>query len=403
MDGAPETGSLSFFCGEDMPSYPQPSRAPEDLPEVLRPTIEKYRDQAEDLRRLPDELLAQLRTQGAFRLNSPRELGGYELPLARAATVTEQLARIDGATAWIVWNLNVGFTAAFLTEASVDRIWGDGPDPMIAHSSQPGFLVPAGDGFRLSGEWKLVSGIDAARWVGLLAVILDDGRPRMTETGPALRFCLVPRASLTVRDTWHSTGMRATGSNTVTAQDVPVADDMMLAPDTPSRIDRPLYRVPMINQITAGSSAIVLGMARAAIDETAALVHAKTGPDGTPVAQQPRIQAVFGRAAAQTGAARELLLASLRGLDAAAVEGRRATEAERGAVRGAFSYAGETARAVLTSMYELGGSSALYESSRLARLFRDGHAAAQHIALSAAHYELAGRTVLGVPAADPSL
>jgi hypothetical protein len=84
-------------------------------------------------------------------------------------------------------------------------------------------------------------------------------------------------------------------------------------------------------------------------------------------------------------------------LDAAAAAGRPATEAERGAVRGALCHAAETARAVLTSMYEVGSSTPLYESSRLGRIFRDGHAAAQHALLSAAHYELAGRTLLGLP------
>ncbi|GGJ33764.1 hypothetical protein GCM10010121_051150 [Streptomyces brasiliensis] len=187
-----------------MPSCPQLSRAAEYLPEVLRPAIEKHRDEAEDLRSLPGGLLDDLRANGAFRLNTPSELGGFELPLAATTALIERLARIDGPTAWIVWNLTAGFVAAFLSEASVDRVWADGPDPMIAHSSQPGFLVPSDNGFRLSGEWKIVSGADAAQWLGLLALVMEDGRPRMTEVGPDWRFRLVPRSSVTVRDTWHS-------------------------------------------------------------------------------------------------------------------------------------------------------------------------------------------------------
>ncbi|MEU6656142.1 acyl-CoA dehydrogenase family protein [Streptomyces sp. NPDC046900] len=386
-----------------MLSYPQLSPSPEDVPELLRPAIEKCRDEAEQLRRLPDEFIDHLRANGAFRLNAPRELGGFELPLATTAALIERLARIDGPTAWIVWNLNAGFSAAFLSEVNVERVWADGPDLILAHSSQPGQLVPSENGFRLSGEWKLVSGADSAQWLGLLGLVLDGGQPRMTEAGPDWRFCLVPRASVTVQDTWHSTGMRGTNSNMVIAQDVPVAADMTVAPDSEARIDRPLYRVPVINQITSGGAAVVLSLARAAIDEVAALSRTKTGPDGVPIAQQPRIQAAMGRASARVDAALALLLTTLGGLDAAAIAGRPTTEAERGGVRGAFAHAGETARAVLTSMYELGGSTALYESSRLGRLFRDGHAAAQHAVLSAANYELAGRTVIGVPAGDPTL
>jgi indole-3-acetate monooxygenase len=169
----------------------------------------------------------------------------------------------------------------------------------------------------------------------------------MTELGPDWRFCVVPRSSVTVRDTWHSTGMRGTNSNTVIAQDVPVDTDMTVAPGARARIDRPLYHVPVINQITSGGAAVVLGMARAAIDEVAELSRTKAGPDGVPLARQPRIQAVIGQAGARVDAALALLLTALGGLDAAA--------------------------------------------------------AAQHMVLSAAHYELAGRTIIGLPADDPTL
>lgn len=386
-----------------MLSYPPLSWSADDLPELLRPAIEKYRDEADELRRVPDELVGQLRANGAFRLNTPRELGGFELPLRTTMNVIERLARIDGPVAWVVWNLNVGFGAAFLDDASVQRIWGDGPDPLVAHSSQPGFLVESGDGFQLSGEWKLVSGIDSSDWVGLLGVVLDGAQPRMTEAGPDVRFCVLPRSAVTVHDTWHVTGMRGTNSNTVTAQDVHVAAEMTLRPTASPRIDRPLYRVPLMNQINSGGAAIVIGMAQAAIDEVLALSRTKTGPDGTPLERRPRVQAAIGEATAHVAAARALLLTTVGVLDAAAEANRPVTEAERGAVRGALCHAAATARAVLTSMYEVGSSTVLYESNRIGRLFRDGHTAAQHAILSAAGYEMVGRTVIGLPADDPFL
>lgn len=386
-----------------MLSFPQLPWSADELPQRLRPAIEKYRDEADELRRLPDALVEQLREAGAFRFSTPAELGGFELPVATSVGLVERLARLDGPVAWLVWNLNVGFSAALLDELRVAEIWSGGPDPLIAHSSQPGFLVPDGDGFRLSGEWKLVSGVDSAEWAALLGVVLDGGQPRMTEHGPDIRFCLVPRSSVTVHDTWHPTGMRGTNSNSVTAEDVPVAADMTLTLAVSPRIDRPLYRVPVQHQIAAGGAAVVLGIARAAIDEVIRLSHTKTGLDGSALAQRPRFQALIGEAATRLEAARTLLLTTVGVLDEAAAEGRVTTEAERGAVRGALCHAAETARTVLTSGYEAGSSSSLDESSRLARLFRDGHAAAQHAILSPAHYELVGRTVLGLPAEDPTL
>jgi len=386
-----------------MITYPQLPWSAGDLPVRLRPAIEEYRNEADDARRLPQPLLDQLCAHGAFRLNAPRELGGFELPVASTMNLIEQLARIDGSVAWIVWNLNLGVGAAFLSERSVARIWSGGPDPLIAHSSQPGLLFKDVEGYHLSGEWKLVSGADSAQWFALLGIVMDEGQPRMTELGPDVRWCVVPRSSVAVHDTWHATALRGTDSNTVIAANVAVDNDMIVAPHAAARIDRPLFRVLITNQLTSGGAAILLGMAQSAIDEAIALVRTKKGLDGVALEQQPRVQGIVGQATARLGAARTFLLTTIGVLDAAATANRAATEAERGAVRGALCYAAETARAVLTSMYDLAGSSVLYESSRLGRLFRDGHAAAQHLILSPAHYELAGRTAMGLPGNDPAL
>ncbi|GAA1872960.1 acyl-CoA dehydrogenase family protein [Asanoa iriomotensis] len=364
------------------------------LPEALRPAIEKYRDEADETRRIPAQLLDQLRAAGAFRLNAPRESGGFELPLASVLELYERLGRIDGPVAWVIWNLNWGFSAAFLPESGFARI---GPDALIANSGQPGRLVHDGADYRLSGAWRIVSGVESADWVALAAIVFDGDRPKLTDAGPDVRIVWVPRSAVTVRDTWDVVGMRGTNSDTVVAEDLAVPADLVVPFAVPPRIDRPAYRVPLVHLVFPGCAAVVLGVARAAVDEVTALAGRKVGMDGVPLAEQPRLQAALGRATAEVGAARALLFECARGLDRAAEAGAPATDAQRGELRGAISYAAETARSVLTAMYEAGSSDPLYASSRLGRIFRDGMAAAQHANMSAAHYELAGRTRLGLP------
>jgi alkylation response protein AidB-like acyl-CoA dehydrogenase len=368
-----------------------------ELPELLRPAIEKHRDEADETRRMPAALIDELRAAGAFHLTTPRELGGFELPIASNLSVLERLGRIDGPVAWVVWNLNWGFSAAILPPAGLKRIWPDRPDALIANSGQPGRLVDGADGYRLSGTWKIVSGIESADWVALLALVFDGDAPVVTSGGPDVRICWVPRSAVEVRDTWHVVGMRGSNSNTVVASDVAVPADLVVPFTVTPHIDRPAYRLPLVHMVFPGCAAVLLGMAQAAVDEVAGLVTRKVGMDGVALAAQPRVQAVVGRATAEVGAARELLFATAGSLDAAAVAGRPATDAQRGELRGAISYAAETSRSVLTSMYELGSSDPLYADSRLGRIFRDGVAAAQHANMSVAHYELAGRTLLGLP------
>ncbi len=69
---------------------------------------------------------------------------------------------------------------------------------------------------------------------------------------------------------------------------------------------------------------------------------------------------------------------------------------ERALVRMALAHAGEAAARVTEAMFRAGGSASLYEGGRLARCWRDAHAAAQHFSLSAAGYETAGRVMLGM-------
>lgn len=368
-----------------------------ELPELLRPLIEEHRDAADAQRRLPQPLVSGLRDAGAFRLSTPRGLGGYELPLAGTLGVLEELGFIDGPTAWVVWNLNFGFSAAFLGEPGVTRIWSQNPDPLIANSGRPGHAVETADGYLLTGEWPIVSGVDSADWISLVALVDSGPAADWANPADAVRICWVPRADVEVLETWQTAGMRGTGSNTVVADGVFVPRELTVSFTARPRIDRPLYRLPLVHLVFPGAAAVVLGMARAAIDEVARLAQEKPAPDGTVLARQPHLQAALGRAAAQLGAARRNLFATAAVLDSAGAQGRAATDAERGELRGAISYAGEISRAVTTAMYEAAGSTALYEPNRIARLQRDVHAATQHANLSGAHYELAGRTLLGLP------
>ena len=68
----------------------------------------------------------------------------------------------------------------------------------------------------------------------------------------------------------------------------------------------------------------------------------------------------------------------------------------RAALRRAATHATTASAAAVTSMYEAGGGSAIYDSSPLQRHFRDVHVATQHMMVGPATWELAGRIALGL-------
>jgi alkylation response protein AidB-like acyl-CoA dehydrogenase len=368
--------------------------SPLDLPSVLATSISEAAEHMDSARDIPATLLSDLRNAGAFSLLTPRELGGFEAPLTTVLKVYEGFGRLDASVAWIVWNSNFGFLAALLSDDGVERIWTDGARPVFANSGMPGVATPVDGGYHVSGHWKIVSGINNADWLVVVAAITADGVPRLTDAGGAdVRLFLLRPDQLSVRDTWHVSGMRGSGSNDVIVDDALVPADLMVRFDLPARIQRPLYQGFVPALVFPGSTAIALGVAQRAIDETVDLAIRKKTPGGGTLAETARAQSAIARVEAEVAAARLLLLACAETLEAA--RDGEVTIEDRAALRGAMSHGARVCRDALVAMYELGSSSSLYQSNTLEHLFRDGMAALQHANHSAAFFEAAGRVRLG--------
>jgi alkylation response protein AidB-like acyl-CoA dehydrogenase len=368
------------------------------LPELLRPAIEAAADEAEALGQLPEGLVKELREAGALRLFTPREQGGLEVSLSTALTVYEQLGRIDTSVAWVVWNANFGFMATLLSEAATAIIWPGDQEPVLANAGSPGQAVPVDGGYRLSGTWKIVSGIDSADWFIPVGVVLDvDGKaPRLTEAGtPDVRIFHVPRAQLTIQRTWHVSGMRGSGSNTVELRDAFVPAELTAGIDDVPRIDRPRYPLHPVLLVFAGCTAVALGTVAEAVEELARLAPTKQTPFGGLLADQARVQGTLGRTEVALRAARELLFSVARELDLTADRGEPVTLQLRADLHAAMAHAASVARETLVAVYEMASSSSIYLGDRIERLHRDGLVALQHANHSAAFFEAVGRVRLG--------
>jgi alkylation response protein AidB-like acyl-CoA dehydrogenase len=373
---------------------------PEGLATRLAPAI---RDLSEELDRsdnVPEKLLEQLRELGAFRLLTPRELGGSETPLTTLLPMYEELSRLDASVAWVVWNANFGFVAAMLPASGVAKIWSGRGEPMFANGGSPGQAVPVEGGYRLSGRWQVVSGIDVADWVCLVAIVMEGGAPRLTEeNAPEVAIFLVPTDAVAVEHTWHVNGMRATGSNSVTVEDLLVPSDLVARIDRPSRIDSPIYQGFIPALVLPGCTAVVLGLAQGAIDEATRLAATKKSVGApTVLAEQPRIQAIIASSEADLRAARLLLFDTARIVEEA---GPEVTLEQRADLRSAMSHAAQVSRRVLVAMYELASSSSVYLGSPLERYLRDGMVALQHVNHHAIAFEGAGRVRFGFEAGLP--
>ena len=70
----------------------------------------------------------------------------------------------------------------------------------------------------------------------------------------------------------------------------------------------------------------------------------------------------------------------------------------RNGLRLAATHVTRTSAEVVRTLFDLGGGSVIYDSSRLQRRFRDAFTATAHFQVNAASRELQGRILLGQPA-----
>ena len=375
-----------------------------DAARKLVPAIVGARDHIERERCLPSSLVETMRTAQLFELWLPKTFGGPELHPVDFLYVIEELSRADGSAGWCATVHGVySLLAGSLNEIAAREIFDD-------HAIVAGTINPTGkatvvdDGYIVSGRWGYGSGIAHSMWTVGNCVVHDETGPRRLPSGVAeMRFMFFPTTAVEIIDTWRVSGMRGTGSHDFRVEDlsVPGAHSM---PAFVAQGTQPgtLYRMPIISLFAFALAAVTLGIARAAIDSFVELAGAKT-PIGSAalLRDKPSAQTEIGRAEAMVRAARAFLVEAVHEQWVEIAAGQAPSLAKRAAIRLACTFAGEACTRAVDLVYAAAGGSAIYESGRIDRCFRDVHVAVQHIGLTTNNYELAGRVLLGLEPGTP--
>ncbi|OBA80049.1 hydroxylase [Mycobacterium sp. 1164966.3] len=346
-------------------------------------------------RRLPDELVARLNEAGLLRATMPREVAAPELVPGVTLRCAETLARGDASAGWCVSiAITSALLVAYLPASSRDEMFGGGQGVAAGVWSPRGTARSVDGGVVVSGRWPFCSGINHADML-FAGCFVDDRRV------PSV--VAMPKGDLRVLDTWHTLGLRGTGSHDSVADEVFVPADRVFSVFDGPILDRPLYRFPVFGFFALSIGAAALGNARAAIDDLVELAGGKKGLGSSrTLAERPATQAAVAAAEASLSAARALYYESID----AAWRASQATDempvALRNRLRLAATHAVRTSADVVRDMYDLAGGSAIYDGAPLQRRFRDAFTATAHFQVNEASRELPGRVLLD-QAADVSM
>ncbi len=360
----------------------------------------------ESARRLPPDMARKFADAQFFGMLVPQAYGGLETDPLTFLEVIETLAIADGSAAWCVFiGATSGVTAAYLPAHTAREIYKPGVITGGVFAPR-GKADDRGDGtYDVAGRWQWGSGTQNAQWIMGGCMILKDGKPEMLPNGiPHTRMFLLPAEKVTIHDTWHVSGMRGTGSNDIEFPAGAIHRDYSASLTSDVPLDRALYAFPAFGLLTIAIGGVALGLARSAIDDLVELAGGKT-PTGhrRPLGQRAETQEKVAEAEALVRSARSWLHDTVAtAWDAAQKTGVLTIEHRRD-IRLATTHATRAAAKAVDLMYNLGGGTSVYETSKLQRCFRDVHVATQHMLVSTPTLELTGKLFMGLDAETSQL
>ena len=369
--------------------------------QALGPLIDAAVDEIDARRDLPPALFAALRERGMFRLAQPVEYGGAELDPPSLVQVIEAIARHDASTAWCVGQTNIcAVTAAYLEPSVVRDIFG--PDTgILAWGPGPGEARAVPGGFRVNGTFDFASGSRLASFLGAhVPVIEADGSKRLGSTGKPVTYTMfMPKSRVQVRDTWQTLGLRGTGSDSYTVEDLFVPESYSLArdPAVAPRVAGALYRTFTPSTLYASCFAgIALGVARSVMESFINDVK-DTKPRGASRTRGEShvMQSAVAQNEARLRSARLFLLGSVSEIWAEAQTAGALTQDQLVTLRMASTWAIQSAREAVAQLYAAAGALAIFTSRPFERRFRDIHTVTQQIQGHPAHFETVGQILLG--------
>lgn len=348
----------------------------------------RHADEAEQERRLPAPTVEALAGAGLLTMCLPAAYGGGGYSPVDLVDAVGEVARGDGAAGWCAAIASTTSSMAAFLAPDVARVIFPSPATATGGVFAPnGSGVRDDDGYRVSGRWQWGSGTQHCSWI-VGGAMCDDGTQRI---------CFFPASEVEFHDTWHSVGMRGTGSLDIAVDDVYVPESFTVRPGVGQvHVDEPIAHFPNFTLLALGIAATGLGVARRALDELADLAGSKRPQFSTrTLAASGFAQTEYSRAEAQWRAARAFLRDEVGQAWELAASGASVPVASRVGMRLAAAHAAAASVAVTDAAWTLAGGTAVYETSVLGRCVRDAHVTTQHIMVAPKLNETLGKFLLG--------
>ena len=377
---------------------------------ALAPRLRERASEAESLRRLPPQSVTDLKAAGVFGTLLARRYGGSQTSLAEFVDIVAAIGKGCGSSAWCAGVANAhNWLLGIYPQAAQQEVAASATHPIVAAVIGPrGKARKTADGYVLEGGfWPFCSCVPFADWVILGAAVHDEAGTLIDEGD-----FLIPVGEVQVRDDWDVVGLRASGSNSVVAANLPVPAHRYLSMRAAMAGEYPgaaihegaLYRSAIVPVLALALAPPALGIAEGALEDFVRRLPGKqvAYTQGEVQIEMPTTHLQVGEAAVKIEVARMLLKQTATAIDDAAASGVAMPLEARAQVRMQVAYAVRQCMEAVEILMLASGGSGIAAGNPVQRAWRDLHAINMHglMALET-NFEMYGRIVIGLPQNTP--
>ncbi len=358
-----------------------------DAARAMKPTLQERADRCEQMRRVPDETIAEFAAAGFFRVLRPIEYGGYAYPPIVMLRLVTEIASACPSSAWVMGLIIIhAWELGLMSRQAAEDVWGQDGDARISSSYAPfGAFEKVDGGVKVTGRWPFSSGSDHCNWVflGGFAPAYTGGKK------PGMVAVLVSRDDYSVEDTWNVAGLAGTGSNDIVVDGAFVPDHRIHViqfggnrPSDELDYEEDSYRNPFFSVFGAALAAAAIGMAKGALEAFIAQNQSRRNVvTGKSYADDPLVQLRLAKAWALIDAAELKRERDFADMEEKIKTGVPITSADRIRNKWDVVWAAHAADEAIDLVYKMSGGSAARLSNPLQRFYRDISTAANHVYL----------------------
>lgn len=383
-----------------LPLQASNKKLPTEYAQELSDLILTHTEATENQRKIAQPIVEKLKAYNLFKMGLPKSLEGWADTPVETLKVFEALASADASVAWVVWNSHTSAALGrYLDEKSLHEIFSASTHAVANAGNPHGIAQQVTGGFKVSGQWSIVSGCEIADWFILRCLISAQEEPMADNIGAGadLKWFFVPKEEVKVIDTWQLGGLQGTGSHDIVVNNAFVKPNHVIDFDRPLAIDSAYSRLTFACINAAGCSAIALGVLQGAIDALLHICLEKVTTGNKPdLRDRERVQTAIAKSKALLSSNRLQLHNSVSTLWECAQNNITYTDEQLADVWASAVEAAREARSMVSELFDAAGTASLYKINKIEKAHRDIHAVLQHGMLQPHWMTLAGMAYVGL-------